>query len=87
MWCKVQRTKATCWYWSALFEAIQKVLDIIKELRKSQHMPVYISMLFYITIFGYNEMKAKCHFKETFFKFSTNELNSVLMNEIGGISI
>lgn len=50
-------------------------------------MPVYISMLFYITIFGYNEMKAKCHFKETFFKFSTNELNSVLMNEIGGISI
>lgn len=26
-------------------------------------MPVYISMLFYITIFGYNEMKAKCHFK------------------------
>lgn len=39
-------------------------------------MPVYISMLFYITIFVYNEMKAKRHFKGKVFK-----KNSVLHAE------
>lgn len=45
-------------------------------------MPVYISMLFYITIFDYNEMKAKCHFKGKVFK----KIQYYMLNEIGGDS-